>query len=393
GWPSSAGYAADAPIEDAGVLKNLHRRLSSLNIDLSDMRSSGEITDQAKFKDFFNGALDVIRSPANDDFPKYRVQYFSKPLQQSGNAPSKAFHDELNKFLLENCPKLAEDPALTPASQINAAIILADLNSKELAVGGRGTVVPLAAALPVLMDLYKTGKSEAVRAVALAGMVRHAEGGSMSKDMQSKVGDEMLKTLATATPPKGRSADAQLWFRRRACEALGYIGDPGDGNDPSAVVKALTATIAAGGESRLLPLRCDAANALAKLKITPALNVNYAQLGGLLAQLAVDVARDETVTTQAGLRSMIVPVDNALHGTLATQRLADAKRLAPGGLTTLAAGTPHEEYIKSLADQLQPMIDLTLADDFSLEQARKDADDLETWIGDNPVDGEAVAAN
>jgi hypothetical protein len=87
--------------------------------------------------------------------------------------------------------------------------------------------VPAAAALPVLVQLYRTETNpDGVRAAALQGILRHVQMGSVT-DQRFRDGIAGIALqLIESNPPAGRSSQAHAFLQRYAVDILGVLADP-----------------------------------------------------------------------------------------------------------------------------------------------------------------------
>jgi hypothetical protein len=87
--------------------------------------------------------------------------------------------------------------------------------------------VPAAAALPVLVQLYRTETNpDGVRAAALQGILRHVQMGSVT-DQRFRDGIAGIALqLIESNPPAGRSAQAHAFLQRYGVDILGVLADP-----------------------------------------------------------------------------------------------------------------------------------------------------------------------
>lgn len=394
---------AEKPVGDPKKVKELERQLSLMSSDIGDMRKGGDVSNKESLVKYYDLLIQIGVSPVKEaKLPLFRDR-IKKELKEAGNVQPPTFHEESRKYLLEKMQQLANDKDVKPIIRINAVLILGDLNSKELPPGGNAVATPWAQVLPVLLNMYRNHPDDAVRVVAQYGILRHAEGaksGNLSKDMQTQLIGEMLKTLVTKDPPPGRTPDAQIWFRRRAIDVLGAIGVPAHDGDETAVLRALATVIATGEDARLLPLRLDAVKAVSRLQLKASQGINFSRLAESLGLLALEASRDPATETQRGLRYYATPIREALEGTIIPARVGVAndpeKPRQPGGLIALTTGSPHEEYVKNLAEKFNPLFDLAvnpkIDTDEYFEKAEALGDELENWLNENKADGDVVAA-
>ena len=147
-----------------------------------------------------------------------------KQLNILGRYEDKSLHDALVTFFATNFPKVFESDAFSPAARVNCLLVYSDLNSNEgediVATGA----VPLAKALPTLIDVLKNkdGKFPAyLQPVALVGVTRHvfSSKGSLTSEQRK----DLVQTLSgwLRDPQlKGVTPEVQNFVRRRAGEVL-----------------------------------------------------------------------------------------------------------------------------------------------------------------------------
>jgi len=182
-----------------------------------------------------------------------------------------------------------------PAVKVNAMLVIGDLNERDTTLPTEQPV-PLPAALPLLLQAVNDpDQLDAVKVVALLGIIRHA-----TLNAELGIGDQNLRDtqlvpamlqLATTKVQPGRSAEGHAWMRMLAMEALAAAGVLGDETDPGKVPRAL-ADIVAEKEASMLT-RCAAARALGKLTYPAGLDLDPVALGVSLGQLAAEACAAE----------------------------------------------------------------------------------------------------
>jgi hypothetical protein len=141
-------------------------------------------------------------------------------------AKSGAVHDHLNTLTLDFMRKMAGE--CYPAARVNAVLMISELNAVEPARPA-DSPVPLPAAFPVLVVAVEDPQQlDAVKVAALVGILRHLQLGAVkSPEDRKTVGDAALALAGSQRPP-GRSADGHAWIRKLAAEILGELRAVGD---------------------------------------------------------------------------------------------------------------------------------------------------------------------
>src|SRR5208337_282243 len=131
-------------------------------------------------------------------------------------AKSGEVHDDLNAMALEYMRKLATGN-YHPAVQLNAVLMIGDLNKED--VTGTGNPKPLPEALKSLIAVVQDAKnSDAIRAAALVGILRHAAAGITDEDAKTTLTTTILKLGSETDPPDGGSAVGHDWICGQALE-------------------------------------------------------------------------------------------------------------------------------------------------------------------------------
>ena len=208
-----------------------------------------------------------------------------------------AAHEELNNVLLKFMDTVANDN-YHPVVRVNAILLIGDLNETD------PNGAPWKKALPALLKTATANGPVAidgVRVEALRGLVRHArdEKNGIDPELRGQVITGMLGILAQHAPPAGRSQDGHDWICWRAIDVLSAIGEPGANN---AVPQALIAII--NDPAASITIRCAAADALGKIKFTPAKDFDVTTLAKSFGKLAIAAVSAE-LTAKAPLHSPI----------------------------------------------------------------------------------------
>jgi hypothetical protein len=291
--------------------------------------------------------LDVIKSPAVvNDLPAER-DILKLNLRRIGGAPDPdkkglAYMNQVLLTLLEEIVWEQPEEKHHPAVRYNCMLILGDLNSREVNLGGSGTPQPMAEAEPILLKgLVDPTTNDAVKIASLIGLKRHAELGIIDKTFEKQVVTDLCKVLATKETPGNRTDEAHLVFRRRATELLGVIGRAGYNQNSTEVVEQLQGVLADAAQP--LPLRSDAARALGRFVHKapgPDLEVFTA-----VGSLVVEGTKQET--TKAGYKHYLRSALLAVHGL--EGQTADPKR---GMIHNLGPAQKKfvDEFVKRLND-------------------------------------------
>lgn len=257
--------------------------------------------------------------------------------------------DACNQVLLDRCYALAigqlppgdhlQDPVARGAVQVNAMIIVAELNQQESA--GQSPPVPLPAALPKLIEAWgKPDLSDAVKAVVLQGFERHALAGIADEAQRQTIQKAMLELLAAKAPPPTREAEVQLWFRRSAADTLAALGAAGLTADSAEVVQALLGVI--GDADQPLSIRSTAAQALGRLNLKAPAGMNLSLAAHQVGRLAVEVANAKPDSV-ARLKAQIQRTNDALAGE------------GQGRGLLAAADETHKPFLEGLQGQMAPI--------------------------------------
>jgi hypothetical protein len=294
-------------------------------------------------------------------------------------ARSGEVHDHLNDLVLAFMTKLMTGP-YHAAVRINAVLAIGELNSVEPVVGT--PAVPLPDALRTLLATVESAKaSDALRAAAMVGVMRHADARGREEDVRRTITSAMLRIVAEA-PAAGASAQGREWIRCQALETLGILGAVGDDD---AVAKAMIKTVA---DTKLpIGVRTCAAESLAKLDYAAAGKIDAAEAAAALGQLAIDACNDElqrpTSTPGLSLRRRLLQRLDAVLAALNGNGEEGRKGILP------LARDNQTEFVSALQKDVKEVADL-------LDDHRHDNDDmkpqaealrkkLEGWIKTKPA--------
>ncbi len=207
-------------------------------------------------------------------------------------------HERLNALVLDYMNNLANNrhptkdrPAeFRPAARINAMLMIGELNSVESPRPGVAPT-PLSEALPVLLKNVAAPKQlEAVKVVAMVGILRHLSAGIDDSQRPQVVATilEVLKTPDPSGQDNGDNADSNGggWLQARAADAVGLLGAAGDDGKFASALAALAGNGKAGFRAR-----CEAAKIMKSLPFNgPKNNGAWA---AALGHLALDAANAE----------------------------------------------------------------------------------------------------
>ena len=278
-------------------------------------------------------------------------------LRPLGKAPQQeAFQAAVNSLLpvLESMSK-RKDYALV--TRFNAMSMLADLNQVEnVDTLGRGTIVPLPAAFPVLLAAFQADEADmpdAVRVAALQGLQRHAGGTGFNQ--QDQLRPIVLAELKKKTVPSTRSREAHDWVRMLLVRTLAAMEQVGD---QSEVVQALL-TVVEDAEGESLGLRCEAARAFSTLDFSNQQNTDFARIAKSLGQLALEIMQRQD-TSQRRRRALLDDVRTGLAGPAVDDRGA---ALPITGLSKAATGSSHKPFVDGLIEKFD-VVQRTYAEKF-----------------------------
>jgi len=289
--------------------------------------------EQLQVENYFNGfEFRVLTQTTPEDLeqlPKRRFDLFKLYILQCKQADN---HQRLIDLTMAMMQQIVMDE-FHPLVRYNAMLIIGELNEQEVLRVGATPLPPepYAAALPFMIERIEDPNTpDTVRVAALVGLVRHLEWEPFrapSKPIPAGTRTTMLNALVKLaemkTPPANRTAEGQLWLRRRAIECLGLAG-------------ALTSTpqIITPVEKVLkdntepLHLRCIAAKALGTMNIPAGQRLDALELTRTLGNLAAasiktEFDRLETMDKKA-------EEHNAVYATLGGGAVGGQPGVGPG---------------------------------------------------------------
>jgi hypothetical protein len=287
---------------------------------------------QQAFDDYYTKyALPRWRRPTTiTQLPRYRYELRTELYR----AKRGEVHDHLVGLVFTELRKYIQDGQDPPATRYNAMLMIGDLNVTEAPRYGQAPV----AHPDALQDLLKAVApgandprlSEALRAAAMIGLIRHARIG-IPGDQQPAVSTAMLGYVGATTTP-GPAGEGPAWIRGQAAEVLGLLGSVGQNGT---VAAALTGMVA----DKQLPFsaRCKAAEALGKLNYAGA-QVDVPAAATALGQLALDACNAEKT---AGAKA----------DTTYRRRLLQRVGAALAGVNALTAAGPAQGNLAQEVEQ------------------------------------------
>jgi len=233
---------------------------------------------QAELDEFFTGYIfprwtqkELIQDPKQFNFlAMERKRLFNAYIHKCASLTTNdnSVHPHLVDLALAKCTEIARGN-YHPAARFSAMLVIADLNSQDKIVGSNNPAVPLAKALPLMIDEFTNDQQiDAVRVACLVGIMRHVTSDASAPAGRRVIPDELrnrINTLALSVVnqkdrPANRSIDGQAWLQRRSLEILSSLGTLESDVNVGATIESM---IADGGAP--LALRFSAAEALVQL--------------------------------------------------------------------------------------------------------------------------------
>lgn len=227
----------------------------------------------AEISEYYNGFL--FPALTREEFAGQVAQLRLSFLEDVAKASDSKLRDYLLNLGYKNCTTLLLGTNYHPAAQVNAALILGELNLREAQGTDKGPI-PFPKALKALVVSAAPGPkfSDPVQAAALLGVLRHANlrgpltkssPGELSAEERDSMTKLALKILNKKDPPATRTAAAHAWMRRRGVEVLGALREPGAGGT---IAKRLIELF--GDPTAELELKLAAAKALGPMDLSAA---------------------------------------------------------------------------------------------------------------------------
>ncbi len=204
-------------------------------------------------------------SEIGNDRADFRKRYLSSRV-----LVNRAATERLNSLAMETMTEIIEGN-FHPGVRYNALLLIGDLDQQAGVDGSSGKPpVPLPEAseyLLTMLDADNRPDDESVKdsllMSTLIGLTRHAKYG-LTDEQKAMLTPKMLEIVNQQEPPAGRLPDVHVWFRTRAADVLGALGEPGSGNEVVGAVQSLFNEESASNEQR-----CWAALAMAELQFEP----------------------------------------------------------------------------------------------------------------------------
>jgi hypothetical protein len=265
-------------------------------------------------------------------------------------------HDRLNELTLDVLGKKLKNKKYSPVFLVNAMLAIGDLNANE---GGPGaSVVPLPAALIVLLDTLKDDQQlDAVKVAALAGIKHQVVYGVKEPGITTA-----LLKLATST----ESDVGKVWMRTQSIEILGLMALPGPNNQ---VVNLLISILE--DKKATLTLRCAAAEALGKIPLASAAGLNAAKLIADLRQLMLDGCEAELKSAKDN-DVRVSPRLMKTYYDAVTTALGDSSK-GINSMQGVAAAKPQITELQAILKELFTVLDNSEATDEEIKDATETA--------------------
>jgi len=278
-----------------------------------------------------------------------------------------AVYDRLNRLVLEQMVEMV-GKNYHPVTRFNAMLMIGQLNVEE--PGFNKPPKPLPKAFSILLSSAEDKNlPDAVRYGALLGILRHCEYGAADEESRQKISNLMFSLATMRDPPPGCSKEGHGWFRRLAIDTLGRLRSPGP---QGAVAKAMVRIVSESDAS--LPVRCEAARALGRLRLTPQTGLDLGAVGKALEELLIDIAKEEIrlrniaekkirLTKEnddykidpSKLKARLIPIRAALTGYENEEARVRAEEPIKG-ILGLAAGSEQEKPLLSLRQKVEYLL-------------------------------------
>lgn len=276
------------------------RKLKFRNEMLKNLRSELPLgqAEQVMVDNYFNGfEFRVLTQTTPEDLeelPKRRFDLFKLYVLQVKHAEN---HQRLVDLIMAMMQQIVMDE-FHPLVRYNAMLIIGDLNEQEVQRVG-ATPLPLepyAAALPFMIERIEDPKTpDTIRVASLIGIARHLEwepfrspAKPIPAGTRTMLINSLVKLAEMKTPPANRTAEGQLWMRRRAVECLGLAGAvQAAPNMITPVEKILK------DNTETLQLRCIAAKALGQMNMPAGQKFDSLELTRTLGTLAATAIKTE----------------------------------------------------------------------------------------------------
>lgn len=275
--------------KDAGTVKKIYREISA------GFRDRAQFDQQkSAIKAYYDGFLfpAMTRQEYAEQLPSLRSQFLSDIA--GATSPAKEY---LIEIAWNNCTLLLKGTKYHPIAQVNAALILGEINVKEGVPNDRGPI-PYSKSLMPLVSIASPSKSfaEPVKAAALQGVVRHAtlrsglkksSPGELSEAERQAIAKLALEILDAKEVPSTRTTAAHAWLQARAIQALGALQSSGP--DHAYAKRMLEIVKDDNADKRL---RLAAVEALGMMGLGEG-DVDPKQLARSIGRLMIDMAVQE----------------------------------------------------------------------------------------------------
>ena len=254
--------------------------------------------EQLTVDNYFNGfEFRVLTQTTPEDLeqlPKRRFDLFKIFISQAKQSEN---HQRVIDLTLAMMQQIVLEE-FHPLVRYNAMLIIGDLNEQEVLRVGATPLPqePYAAALPFMIERINDAKtSDTIRVAALVGVMRHLEwepfrnpSHPIPPGTRTLLINSLVKIAETKDPPGNRTAEGQLWLRRRAVECLGFAGAV---QAPPQIITPVEKILKDNTEP--LQLRCIAAKALGSMDIPQNQKVDVLELTRTLGTLAAASVKTE----------------------------------------------------------------------------------------------------
>lgn len=362
GQASKSGKKPAPMFKDETKEKEAKRFLNDRIVDLGADRADGKLGTPEELKrmqDYFGKQLERWTYDINLALiPDLRGRLWMDFRDAYEKTPKDA-HAAMNEFFLAELQKMAADENLDYVVRYNAVLQLGELNSVELTKTGQGSESPLPAALPVLLAMYeKADNHAAVRMAAFVGLLRHIKLGIEDDAARKQVQAAMFALLNQTKAAEEVDEDAHLYLRRRAAQALGWLGMPGTSDRGREVYDALLAIVK--DEKQSMQFRADAVRAIGELRLQGVAGVDVGDLVKTLGILAIEAVESggDDVLEKSELEVVesekARPIQFCLKNVKLALRGPDVDN-PTGGLAQIDAGEQTNKLLQDLAMKLEDL--------------------------------------
>ena len=231
--------------------------------------------------------------------PGLRQEFYKRQLWAARSPEAFMYVNELTLKTMTKIIAGEKGRHFHPAVRYNAVLIIGDLDlAPRTLIGQQVKPKPWPNATGVLVKcLPAKVLPDYIKAGALVGLRRHAELGIPNEQRLAMTGP-LLTLVQQGQPPANRDAEVHAWMRGRACEILGFLAQPGGGNEvPQALVAVLSDPKAALG------VRCAAAQALGQIRYDGDFALDAKAMITSIGELAMSIC-DEAKTRAQSLSEL-----------------------------------------------------------------------------------------